>query len=65
MDYPSFIEDVGADDPNVRKQIEALIPINRFGKPEEAAHFVATLIDGKGTFQTEQFFAIDGRWAFE
>jgi NAD(P)-dependent dehydrogenase (short-subunit alcohol dehydrogenase family) len=65
MDYPSFIEDVGADDPKVRKQIEKLIPMQRFGKPEEAAHFVATLIDGKGTFQTGQFFAIDGGWAFE
>jgi len=65
MDYPSFIEDVGAEDPVVRKQIEALIPMNRFGKPEEAAHFVATLIDGKGTFQTGQFFAIDGGWSFE
>jgi len=25
---------------------------------------VATLIDGVGTFQTGQFFAIDGGWAF-
>jgi len=65
MDYPSFIEDVGAEDPEVRKQVEALIPMQRFGKPEEAAHFVATLIDGVGTFQTGQFFALDGGWAFE
>lgn len=65
MDYPSFIEDVGAEDPKVRRQIEAQIPMNRFGKPEEAAHFVATLIDGVGTFQTAQFFSIGGGWAFE
>lgn len=65
MDYPSFIEDVGAEDPKVRRQIEALIPMKRFGKPEEAAHFVATLIDGVGTFQTAQFFSIGGGWAFE
>lgn len=65
MDYPSFIEDVGAEDPEVRKQVEAQIPMQRFGKPEEAAHFVATLIDGVGTFQTGQFFALDGGWAFE
>jgi NAD(P)-dependent dehydrogenase (short-subunit alcohol dehydrogenase family) len=65
MDYPSFIEDVGADDPQRRRELEAQIPMNRFGKPEEAAHFVATLIDGVGTFQTGQFFAIDGGWAFE
>jgi NAD(P)-dependent dehydrogenase (short-subunit alcohol dehydrogenase family) len=65
MDYPSFIEDVGAEDPQRRRELEAQIPMNRFGKPEEAAHFVATLIDGVGTFQTGQFFAIDGGWAFE
>ena len=65
MDYPSFIEDVGAEDPKVRRQVEAMIPMNRFGKPEEAAHFVATLIDGVGTFQTGQFFSIGGGWAFE
>jgi len=65
MDYPSFIEDVGAEDPKVRSQVEALIPMKRFGKPEEAAHFVATLIDGVGTFQTAQFFSIGGGWAFE
>ncbi len=65
MDYPSFIGDVGAEDPQRRRELEAQIPMNRFGKPEEAAHFVATLIDGVGTFQTGQFFAIDGGWAFE
>lgn len=65
MDYPSYIEDVGAGDPEVRRKMEKLIPMQRFGKPEEAAHFVATLIDGKGTFQTAQFFSIGGGWAFE
>jgi 3-oxoacyl-[acyl-carrier protein] reductase len=65
MDYPSFLEDTGAIDPEVRKQIESKIPLRRLCKPEEAAHFVATLIDGVGTFQTGQFFSIDGGWAFE
>jgi NAD(P)-dependent dehydrogenase (short-subunit alcohol dehydrogenase family) len=66
MDYPSFLHDVGADkDPQKRKEIEAGIPMRRLGTPEEAAYFVATLIDGKGTFQTGQFFAIDGGWSFE
>lgn len=65
MDQPSFIEDVGADDPSRRSQVEATIPMRRFGKPEEAAHFVATLIDGVGTFQTVQFFSIGGGWAFK
>ena len=66
MDYPSFLHDVGADtDPAKRKEVENALPMRRLCKPEEAAHFVATLIDGKGTFQTSQFFAIDGGWAFE
>lgn len=39
--------------------------MNRFVEPEQAAHFVATLIDGVGTGQTAQFFAIDNGWAFE
>ncbi|MFC1836391.1 SDR family NAD(P)-dependent oxidoreductase [Thermodesulfobacteriota bacterium] len=34
MDYPSFIEDVGAEDPEVRRQVEAQIPMNRLGRPE-------------------------------
>jgi NAD(P)-dependent dehydrogenase (short-subunit alcohol dehydrogenase family) len=65
MDYPGFINDVGATDPAVRKQVEATLPLKRFVEPKEAAHFVATLIDGVGTGQTAQFFAIDNGWSFE
>jgi NAD(P)-dependent dehydrogenase (short-subunit alcohol dehydrogenase family) len=66
MDYPSFLHDVGADkDPSRRKDVEAGVPLRRLCQPEEAAHFVASLIDGKNAFQTSQFFAIDGGWAFE
>ncbi len=65
MDYPGFINDVGAQDPAVRKQVEATLPLGRFVEPAEAAHFVATLIDGVGTGQTAQFFAIDNGWAFQ
>jgi NAD(P)-dependent dehydrogenase (short-subunit alcohol dehydrogenase family) len=66
MDYPAFLHDVGADtDPAKRKEVEAGVPMKRLCRPEEAAHFVATLIDGVGTFQTSQFFAIDGGWCFE
>ena len=64
MDYPAYLKDTGADTPEGRKKEEAKIPMRRLGKPEEAAHFVATLIDGVGTFQTGQFFSIDGGWAF-
>lgn len=65
MDYPGFINDVGAQDPAVRKQVEATLPLGRFVEPTEAAHFVATLIDGVGTGQTAQFFSIDNGWAFQ
>ncbi len=51
-------------DPSKREEVEAGVPMRRLCLPEEAAHFVATLIDGKGTFQTSQFFAIDGGWSF-
>jgi NAD(P)-dependent dehydrogenase (short-subunit alcohol dehydrogenase family) len=65
MDYPSFLHDVGADtDPAKRKAVEDEIPIRRLVQPEDAAHFVATLIDGKACGQTAQFFAIDGGWSF-
>lgn len=65
MDYPGFIDDVGAQDPKVRKEVNATLPLGRFVEPPEAAHFVATLIDGVGTGQTGQFFAIDNGWAFQ
>ncbi len=65
MNYPSFLHDVGADtDPAKRKAVEDQLPMRKLCQPEEAAHFVATLIDGKGTFQTAQFFPIDGGWSF-
>lgn len=64
MNYPGFIDDVGAQDPKVRKQIEASLPMGALVEPEQAAHFVATLIDGVGTGQTGQFFSIDNGWAF-
>ena len=65
MDYPSFLHDVGADtDPAKRKEQEDMLPIRRLVQPEDAAHFVASLIDGKARGQTAQFFSIDGGWAF-
>jgi NAD(P)-dependent dehydrogenase (short-subunit alcohol dehydrogenase family) len=65
MDYPSFLHDVGADtDPAKRKAQEDMLPIRRLVQPEDAAHFVASLIDGKAYGQTAQFFTIDGGWSF-
>ena len=65
MDYPSFLHDVGADtDPAKLKAVTDQLPMRKLCEPEEAAYFVATLIDGHGTFQTAQFFPIDGGWSF-
>jgi 3-oxoacyl-[acyl-carrier protein] reductase len=65
MNYPSFLHDVGADtDPAKLKAVTDQLPMRKLCEPEEAAYFVATLIDGHGTFQTGQFFPIDGGWSF-
>ena len=65
MNYASFLHDVGADkDPAKLKAVTDQLPMRKLCEPEEAANFVATLIDGKGTFQTAQFFPIDGGWSF-
>ncbi|MDG1444047.1 MAG: SDR family oxidoreductase [Pseudomonadales bacterium] len=62
LDYPGFRAATGADDPKIKRAIEAQIPMNRLGLPAEAAHFVASLFDGKNRFQTGQFFSISGGW---
>jgi NAD(P)-dependent dehydrogenase (short-subunit alcohol dehydrogenase family) len=65
MAYPSFLKMVGADtDPAKRKEQEDMLPIRRLIEPEDAASFVATLIDGTATGMTAQFFPIDGGWSF-
>jgi NAD(P)-dependent dehydrogenase (short-subunit alcohol dehydrogenase family) len=40
------------------------LPIRRLVEPEDAAYFVAGLIDGKNTAMTAQFIPIDGGWSF-
>jgi NAD(P)-dependent dehydrogenase (short-subunit alcohol dehydrogenase family) len=65
MAYPSFLHMVGADkDPAKAKAVGDAMPIHRLIQPEDAASFVATLIDGTATGQTAQFFPIDGGWSF-
>ena len=64
MNYPSFLHDIGADsDPQIRREVEAALPMKKLCEPKEAAYFVASLIDGKATYQTAQYFAIDGGWS--
>jgi NAD(P)-dependent dehydrogenase (short-subunit alcohol dehydrogenase family) len=60
MEYPSYLHMVGADkDPEKRKAAMEGFPMKRFIQPEDAASFVATLIDGNATGQTGQFYSID------
>jgi NAD(P)-dependent dehydrogenase (short-subunit alcohol dehydrogenase family) len=60
MEYPSYLHMVGADkDPEKAKEVAATFPMHRFVQPEDAASFVATLIDGTATGQTGQFYSID------
>lgn len=64
IDYPAAIKDMKADTPEGLKKAVADIPMKRLGKPEEPAYFTASLIDGVATFQTGQFFSVDGGFAF-
>jgi NAD(P)-dependent dehydrogenase (short-subunit alcohol dehydrogenase family) len=65
MAYPSFLHMVGADkDPAKAKAVGDAMPIHRLIQPEDAASFVAALIDGKATGMTAQFIPIDGGWSF-
>jgi 3-oxoacyl-[acyl-carrier protein] reductase len=62
LEYPGFLNASGATEPATRKAIESRIPLRRLGQPEEVAHFCASLLDGKSTFQTGQFFSFAGGW---
>lgn len=62
LDYPSFRANTGTDDPEIRAQYEAAVPLGRLGQPDEVAHFCASLLDGKSNFQTGQFFSLSGGW---
>ena len=65
MAYPSFLHMVGADkDPAKRKAVGDAMPIKRLIEPEDAASFVATLIDGTATGMIGQFIPIDGGWSY-
>ncbi len=63
LDYPGFVAASGAHDPEIRARIEARVPVGRLGRPEEAAHFCAGLLDGQNMFQTGQFFSLSGGWS--
>ena len=60
MEYPSYLHMVGADESEEARQAAMnSFPMKRFVQPEDAANFVATLIDGTATGMTGQFYSID------
>lgn len=63
MDFPEFRRATGADDPEIRARIEAMVPLRRLGTVEEFAHFCAPFVDGTSRFTTGQFVAYAGGWA--
>jgi len=63
MDFPEFHKAAGSNDPEVRKAIEAQVPLGRMGTMTEFAAFCMPFIDGSSTFTTGQFIAYAGGWA--
>lgn len=63
MDFPEFRRATGADDPEVRRLIEAQVPLGRLGTVDEFAHFCAPFLDGTSRFVTGQYVSFDGGWS--
>lgn len=63
MDFPEFLRASGATDPEVRKKVEAQVPLGRLGTLEEFASFCMPYLDGTSTFVTGQFVPFAGGWA--
>ena len=63
MDFPEFHAAAGSHDPEVRKKVEAQVPMRRLGTMEEFAAFSMAFLDGTSGFTTGQFVAYAGGWA--
>jgi 3-oxoacyl-[acyl-carrier protein] reductase len=58
---PGFIEtDMTTGDEARREVQRKLVPVGRFGQPEEVAAFIAFLASDEAAYITGQCFAIDG-----
>lgn len=58
---PGFIEtDILGDDETKREAQQKLVPLNRFGKPEEVAALAVYLASDEAAYVTGQVFSIDG-----
>lgn len=63
MDFPEFLRASGATDPEVRKKVEAQVPLQRLGTLDEFASFCMPYIDGTSRFATGQFVTFSGGWS--
>jgi 3-oxoacyl-[acyl-carrier protein] reductase len=63
MDFPEFLRASGANDPEVRKKIEAQVPLKRLGTVDEFASFCMPYLDGNSTFVTGQYVTFSGGWS--
>jgi NAD(P)-dependent dehydrogenase (short-subunit alcohol dehydrogenase family) len=63
MDFPEFLRATGANDPAIRAQVEAQVPLKRLSTVEEFASFCMPFLDGTSRFTTGQFVAYAGGWA--
>ena len=62
LNYPGFLDNTGARDPQVLERICGNIPVGRLGEPEEAAHIAASLLDGQANYMNGEFFSVSGGW---
>ena len=62
MDFPEFLRATGGTDPEVRKQLEAAVPMKRLGTVDECAAMCTIFLDGTSRFTTGQFVAYAGGW---
>jgi 3-oxoacyl-[acyl-carrier protein] reductase len=50
----------GMDDPAMAKRIRAVVPMQRFGRPDEIGQLIALLASGKADFVSGQIIAFSG-----